>query len=120
MSIPSRVLSAGSSPLLSSVICGDGATAVAGAGSTQATATQLSAVFNNVSTNPASGGVKLQPCEEGAVVFVYNTDSDTVTVYPYETSGVTINGSSSTTVAQNKTRIFFATSATTWMSMLGA
>jgi hypothetical protein len=73
-----------------------------------------------VATNPASGGVLLPTCEEGAVIFVYNTDSDTVTVYPKETSGVTINGSTSTTVAQNKTRIFFATSATTWMSMLGA
>ncbi len=120
MPIPSQILAAGASPLSASVIAGNGNTAVAGAGSTQATATQLSAVFNNVSTNPASGGVKLPPCEEGAVVFVYDTDSDTVTVYPNEASGVTINGSASTTVAQNKTRIFFATSATTWMSMLGA
>lgn len=120
MAITSHVLAAGSSPLLAQTICGD-AGDVTGAGSSQATATQMSKVFNNVSANPASGGVKLPKLEQGNIVMVYNTDADTVTVYPYETSGVTINGSASVTVAQGKTRLFFGmASGTQWFSMLGA
>ncbi len=119
MPIPSRVLAAGSSPLSASVICGDGNAAVTAAGTTITDATQISTVFSNVSSAPASSGVKLPPTEEGAFLCIFNTDSDTINVFP-NTTGSTINGTTSVTIAQNKARIFFATSATTWFSLLGA
>lgn len=118
MPIPSQILAAGTSPLLATSISGVGAATLAGAGSSATDATQISATWNNVSSNPASGGVKLPPTEEGAFVAIYNTDSDTVTVYP--ATGSTINGTTSVTIAQNKARVFFAVSATAWFSMLGA
>lgn len=118
MPIPSRVLAAGNSPLSTVNICGDTAAAVAGAGSSATDATQLSSVYNLVTTNPASGGVKLPPTEAGALVIVTNTDADTVAVYP--ATGSTIDGTTSVTIAQNKVRIFFAVSGTQWFSMLGA
>lgn len=119
MALPSRVLSSGNSPLATISICGDGDPTVTALGTNLATAYQLSKVFNNVSSAAASTGVKLPVCEEGAFFMVYNTDSDTISVFP-NTTAATINGTTSVTIAQDKCRIFFATSATTWFSMLGA
>lgn len=119
MALPSRVLAAGNSPLSTISICGDGDAAVTAAGTVIGDATQISKVFNNVSTAPASSGVKLPVCEEGAFFCIYNTDSDTINVFP-NTTAATVNGTTSVTIATGKARIFFGTSATTWFSLLGA
>jgi hypothetical protein len=116
--IPSRVLASGNSPLATASICGDGATGLVAVGSTQAGALQLSAVMNTITTSSASTGVKLPPCEAGAVVYIYNLSGQTLTVYTNETSGVTINaavaGSTGVSVGNTKTAICIGTSATTW------
>lgn len=119
MALPSRVLSSGNSPLAALSICGDGSATITAAGTVLADATQISKVFNNVSSAPASSGVKLPVCEEGAFFMIYNTDSDTINVFP-NTTAATINGTTSVTIAQDKCRIFFGATATTWFSMLGA
>lgn len=119
MPIPSQILSAGNSPLATLAISGQGAATVAGAGTTIADATQISATYVNISSGPASGGVKLPPTEEGALIVIFNTDSDTQNVYPFNTSS-TINGTTSVTLVQNKARVFFAVSSTQWFSLLGA
>jgi len=118
MPIPSRVLAAGNSPLATIGICGDGATALTATGTTQTDALQLSAVMNAIGTTASSTGVKLPPCEAGAVVYVYNGGGNTLKIYTNETSGVTMNaavaGSTGVSLGTTKTAICLGTSATTW------
>ena len=118
MPIPSRVLASGNSPLATISICGDGATALVAVGSTQATALQLSAVVNAITTSSASTGLKLPPCEAGAVVYIYNLSGQTLQVYSNETTDVTMNaavaGSTGVAIGNTKTAICLGTSATTW------
>lgn len=119
MAIPSRILASGNSPLATVSIAGDGAVGLVAVGTTAATALQLSAVYNTITTSSASTGVKLPPTEDGAMVGIRNDSGQTVTVYPATSS--TINaGASSVTLATAKTMILFATSATTWASITGA
>jgi hypothetical protein len=120
MAFPSRILGAGNSPLSSSTICGDGATALVAVGSTAATALQLSAVFNAITTSASGTGVKLPPTEVGAMVGIRNDSGQTVTVYPYDTSSTINAAATSLSVATAKTVLLFATSATTWASVLTA
>lgn len=119
MSIPSRVLAAGNSPLSTINICGDGATGLVAVGTNQATALQLSAVMNTITTSSGSTGVKLPPCEAGAMVLIYNLSGQTQTIYTNETTGVTINaavaGATGVALGNTKTAIAFGTSATTWV-----
>ena len=118
MAIPSRILASGNSPLATISIAGDGATALTAAGTNQATALQLSAVMNALGTTASSTGVKLPPCEAGAVVYVYNGGAQTLQIYSNETSGVTMNaavaGSTGVALGTLKTAICLGTSATTW------
>jgi len=119
MAIPSRVLSAGNSPLSSTSICGDAATALVATGSSTTDALQLSACYNSVITTAASTGVKLPPTEAGAMVAVYNGGASTLTVYP--ATGSTINAAAASLSVTATTRVLFiATSATTWISIAGA
>ena len=118
MPIPSRILASGNSPLATTAIAGDAGTALVATGSTQAGALQLSSVFNAITTSSASTGLKLPPCEAGALVLIYNLSGQTLQVYTNETSGVTMNsavaGSTGVQVGNTKTGIFFADSATHW------
>lgn len=119
MAIPSRVLASGNSPLSTTSICGDGATALTAAGTTTADALQLSACYNSISTTASSTGVKLPPTEVGAMVVVYNGGAQTLTVYP--ATGSTINAAATSLSVTATTRVLLvATSATTWVSIAGA
>jgi hypothetical protein len=116
MAIPSRVLASGNSGLATISICGDGATGLVAVGSTQATALQLSAVFNAITTSSASTGVKLPPCEAGAMVYIYNLAGQDLRIYSNgtETLNAAVAGATGVLVGNTKTAICFATSATTW------
>ena len=118
MAIPSRVLASGNSPLATISICGDGATALVAVGTNQSTALQLSAVVNAITTSSASTGLKLPPCEAGAVVYIYNLSGQTLQIYSNEATGVTINaavaGATGVALGNTKTGICLGTSATTW------
>ena len=116
MAIPSRVLASGNSGLATISICGDGATGLVAVGSTQATALQLSSVFNAIATSAASTGVKLPPCEAGAVVYIYNLAGQDLRIYSNgtETLNAAVAGATGVLVGNTKTAICFATSATTW------
>ena len=119
MAIPSRVMAAGNSPLATISICGDGAVGLVAVGSSIADALQLSAVWNTITTSSASTGVILPPTEAGAMIGIRNDSGQTVTVYPK--AGSTINAAAGTlSVATAKTVMLFATSATTWASVLTA
>jgi hypothetical protein len=119
MAIPSRVLGSGNSSLSTISICGDGATGLVAVGSNAATALQLSAVFNAITTSAASTGVKLPPTEAGAMVGIWNASGQTIKVYP--ATGSTINAAAaSVDLADGKAALFFAPSATTWASVTTA
>lgn len=119
--ITSHILAAGSSPMLAQTIAGGGNAALVAVGTNQATALQLSASQNAITTSSASTGVKLQPTEAGNEVWIRNDSGQTITVYPFETSGTTFNAAaSSVTVATAKTIVFKALSSTYWMSILTA
>lgn len=119
MPIPSRVLAAGNSPLSTIAINGDGATGLVATGTNLATALQLSAVWNAITTSSASTGVALPPTEVGSMIGIRNDSGQTITIYPQ--TGSTVNAAaSSVTLATAKTMILFATSATTWASVLTA
>jgi chaperonin GroEL len=63
--------------------------------------------------------ISADDAEVGAMIGIRNDSGQTVTIYPK--SGSTINAAASTlTVATAKTVILFATSATTWASVLTA
>ena len=116
MAIPSRVLASGNSGLATISICGDGATSLVAVGTTQATALQLSAVFNAITTSSASTGLKLPPCEAGAMVYIYNLSGQTLQIYSNgtETMNAAVAGATGVALGNTKTAICFATSATTW------
>lgn len=119
--ITSHILSAGSSPMLAQTIAGGGTAGLVAVGTNQATALQLPSSQNAITTSSASTGVKLQPTEQGNEVWIRNDSGQTITVYPFETSGTTFNAAaSSVTVATAKTIVFKALSSTYWMSILTA
>lgn len=120
MAFPSRIMGAGNSPLSAESICGNGAVGLVALGTTAATALQLSAVNNTLTTSAASTGVKLPPTEVGAQVIIRNDSGQTITVYPYDTSSTINAAAASVTVATTKTILLAATSATTWVSITGA
>jgi hypothetical protein len=120
MSFPSRIMGAGNSPLSAQTICGDGAVGLVATGTTAADALQLNVSLNTLTTSAASTGVKLPPTEMGAQVIIRNDSGQTITVYPYNTSSTINAAAASVTVANTKTILLAATSATTWVSITGA
>lgn len=68
------------------------ADAVSAAGSSQGTATQLSAAINTVSTVSAGQGVNLPASAPGLQVTVINTGANPLLVYPAQGASDTING----------------------------
>lgn len=119
MPFPSHVLAAGNSPLSARSICGGGATGLVAVGTNLATALQLSATWNTITTSAGSTGVALPPTEEGMVIGIRNDSGQTISVYPK--SGSTVNAAaSSVTLATALTMLLFATSATTWASITSA
>jgi hypothetical protein len=120
MTIPSRILGSGISPLATRSIAGTASTGLTATGTTAATALQLSTSYNVVSTTTANlQGVKLLQTENGAsMVVANNAATNTIVVYP--PTGSTIDGAASVQIATGKRRVFWGTSDTTWVSLLGA
>jgi outer membrane lipoprotein SlyB len=121
MPMTADILGAGTSPLLAQAIAGGGVTGLVAVGTNQATALQLSATGNAITTSSASTGVKLPKTVKGNEIWIRNDSGQTITVYPYETSGTTFNAAASNvTVATAKTIVFRALSDTYWISLLTA
>ena len=97
MAIPSRVLGSGVNSLSTVSICGDGNASVTAAGTSAGSATQLTFVYNNVTTVGAGAGVKLPPTEMGELIWITNSGANALTVYPYEATS-TINATTSATI----------------------
>ena len=85
-----KAFAAGLSGPLSTVICKDTAAAVSAAGTTQATATELTAADNELTTVGAGAGVALASAlAPGDSQTVFNAGANAVKVYP--PSGFKIN-----------------------------
>lgn len=122
MSIPSRLLGSGLSPLAATNICGDVATALTATGTTNADALALSATINQVSTTAASTGVRLMSPESGSGVVVINSGANALLVYP--STGAQINALTATTggfsVAAGGRALFVGTGSANWFAILSA
>ena len=80
--LASQVMGGGFSQGQAIAIGGTYKAAISAAGTTQGTATALTAANNNISTVAASAGVKLPAVQPGDVVAVFNAGANTLTVYP--------------------------------------
>lgn len=122
MSIPSRLLGSGLSPLAAVNICGDVASALTAAGTTNADALALNATINQVSTTAASTGVRLMTPESGSGVVVINSGANALLVYP--STGAQINALTVTTggfsVAAGGRAMFVGTGSANWFAILSA
>lgn len=85
-----KVFGSGLSTLATTAICKDVATSVSAAGTTQVTATELTAADNEVTTVAANSGVALSSLgSAGDGQSVYNGGANPLNVYP--PSGMSIN-----------------------------
>lgn len=119
MTSPKRLMGAGIHALAANEIIGGSAVGLTATGTSQTDALQLSQGVNTISTTSASTGVKLPPCEANAMVVVNNMGAQTLAVYPFETAGVTVDGTTSASVATSRCAIFFGT-GTDWAFCYGA
>lgn len=117
MTFPSRLMGAHFAPLQAQEVIGNAATGLTATGSSVTDALQLSASVNTVATTAASTGVKLPPCEAGAMVVVNNMGAQTLTVYPYGTN--TVDGTTSASIATSRAALFFGTGSD-WAFVYGA
>lgn len=118
MAIPSRVLGSGLSQLSTVSICGDGTASVTAAGTSAGDATQLTYVYNNVTTTGSGAGVKLPQTEMGETIIVRNGGANPLTVYPYDANS-SINSAGSGTVNADCSAMFYAVSNTLWEELQG-
>ena len=119
--ITSHILNSGTSPQLAQTIAGSGATGIVATGSSRTDAKQLSASQNAITTSSASTGVLLPKTEMGAEIWIRNDSGQTIAVYPYESSGTTINaGASSVNLATATSMVLKAITSTKWMSITSA
>ncbi|NDD96756.1 MAG: hypothetical protein EBZ93_04560 [Actinobacteria bacterium] len=118
MSIPSRVLGSGISQLSTVSICGDGTASLAAAGTSAGNATQITYVYNKVSTVASGAGVKLPKAEMGETIIIRNGGANALTVYPYSATD-TINSAGFGTINTDCSAMFYAVSNTLWEELQG-
>lgn len=106
-----NMLSAGLSALAADAIGGTVQSATL-AGSTAADATKITSSIVLFTTSSA-GGASLPPSDKGDIFFIKNEAGNTLTLYPSATSGtVTINTTTSLSLATAKSAIIFFSSPT--------
>ena len=118
MTIPSRVMGAGATSLMTVAVCGDGVDGLTAVGSTRADALQLTRVYNSVDTAASGTGVLLPPTQMGETIFIANSGAKTIKVYPYE-AATTINQTTFASIDKDHTSIFFAVTNSMWYSING-
>lgn len=116
-----RIMGGGISAGAAKAINGDIRTGISAAGTTQGTATELTAAENYVSTVASGAGVKLLSCEISDEQGVYNAGANALTLYP--DSGSKINGGAangSISLATNTYIRFKRLTSTQWVGLLSA
>lgn len=121
MGLAAKIMGAGFSAGQARGLIGGVAPTVSAAGTTQGTATSISAGINFVSTAAANSGVILPSCDVGDSLIVYNGGANQCIVYP--DSGSSINGvatNSGTYLPIQTSIIFFRVTSTKWIGNLSA
>ena len=117
-----KALAAGLSGPLSAVLCKDTGTSISAAGTTQGTATELTAADNELTTVAAGAGVALASAlAAGDSQTVFNAGANAVKVYP--PSGMRINALAANapmTLATNTGCFFKCVSTTRVFGVLSA
>jgi hypothetical protein len=97
---------------------------VTAAGTTQATATALTATFNNVTTGSANNGVLLPGAKGGRRLVILNGTGNTIKVYPVGTTDQIDGAGAQTAVtltSAHRGAEFFCLASGAWTSsLLGA
>jgi hypothetical protein len=119
MTSPKRLMGAGLAALTANEIIGGTAIGLVSTGSAQTDALQLSQGVNTIATTASSTGVLLPPAEKNAMCVVNNMGAQTLAVYPREASGVTVDGTTSASIATSRCAIFFCTGVD-WAFCYGA
>ena len=117
-----KVFGAGIAGLAVQAICQDAATSVSAAGTTQGTATELTASDNEVTTVAAGAGVILaSQSSAGDTQTVFNAGANALRVYP--TTGASINSlpaNQHMTLSTNTGVLFKKVSSSRWFGVLSA
>ncbi len=120
MALKTELMGAGNAPLSASMIGQDTAGTIAGAGTTQGTATAVVSNFTLISTAPSSSGVVLPTAAGAAPVVIYNGGANTLKVYGNGTQTINgIAGSTGFSVSTLKAAQFRA-AGTGWIAILSA
>jgi hypothetical protein len=99
----------------------DAKTGITAAGTTQATATLLSAGINIVETAAADSGVLLAIAQIGAVQIVYNDGANAVKVYPPTSAQINgIGTNAAHLLATNTACVYWTLSTTQLIGILSA
>lgn len=99
------------------------ADSISAAGTTQATATALTAALNNVTTVASGTGVNLPASSAGLQITVQNNGANPLTVYPAQGASDTINGQAAATGVQilpGTVATFNCTTAGAWTVQPGS
>ena len=103
---------------MSTILINSVGTGISAAGSTQGTATALTKTVNIVSTVAAGSGVVLPTAVAGRLIYVVNTNGNSVQVYP--ASGAAINSlatNANLTQSSGGALQYVASSATQWYTL---
>ena len=103
---------------LSTILINSVGTGISAAGSTQGTATALTKTVNIVSTVAAGSGVVLPTAVAGRLIYIVNTNGNSVQVYP--ASGAAINTlatNANLTQSNGAALQYIASSATQWYTI---
>lgn len=105
---------------LSGYLARSNAAAVTAAGTTQGTATALTADQNNVATGTANQGVVLPTGVAGMRVLVWNSTGATIKIYPAGTGTIDAGSASAavTLTSAHRAAEFFCQSANVWVSAI--
>lgn len=96
---------------------------ISAAGTSQATATPLSAAINNITTVASGTGVNLPASAPGLSVVVQNSGANPLLVYPLQGASDTINGAAATSgilLYQGAIGVFNCTTAGAWIVQPGS
>jgi len=118
MSLARELGVSGLGPNATQAVGGTVATGLVATGSTAATALQLGAVNNYVTTSAASTGVMLPTGGAGDCVFIMNRAGQALVVYP--PTGATVNATTSFSQTSAKGALYFYASATVIEPILSA
>lgn len=118
MPFTEHLMGLGAGPYLAAATAGGGATGLVAVGTNAATALQLSASWNAITTSAGSTGVIL-PNASGGFCGIRNDSGQTITIYPG--TGKTVNAAASSVTLVTATTMFcFMTSPTTWATITSA